>query len=179
MKSGYYPTAMQRLLVGALCLAAISGCTVERPAPADDDAAAAKRAAFEASTTAFHQALRTDHADSLFMYVADDVVLMPPGESAVRGKNAMREWYAGFLSQYRTASLTLANREVFVSGEWGVELGSYEWGLTPAAGGTTFVDRGNYMQVWQQLPDGQWRFAREIWNSSAPAAGAATTQSSN
>jgi ketosteroid isomerase-like protein/uncharacterized membrane protein YphA (DoxX/SURF4 family) len=120
-----------QLMVAALCLAAMAGCTMEQPASADDDTAAAQRSAFEASTTAFHQALRTDHADSLFMYVADDVVLMLPGESVVRGKNAMRDWYAGFLSQYRTASLTLANREVFVSGEWAVELGSYDGGSHP------------------------------------------------
>jgi len=30
------------------------------------------------------------------------------------------------------------------------------------------LDRGNYMQVWKSQPDGQWRFGREIWNSSAP-----------
>lgn len=60
------------------------------------------RSTFEAATKAFHEALRTDDADALFMHVDDDVLLMPPGESAVRGKRAMQDWYAGFLSQYGT-----------------------------------------------------------------------------
>jgi len=121
----------------------------------------------EAATTAFHQALRTNDADALFGFVAEDVVMMPPGEADVRGKAAMRAWYAGFLSQFRTTSLELTGREVFVDGGWAVETGAYAWGLAPAGGGEPVVDRGRYMQVWKAQPDGQWRFAREIWNSSA------------
>jgi ketosteroid isomerase-like protein len=152
----------------ALCLAAGAGCAGPRPSFGAEDAPAKRRAAFEAATTAFHQALRTNDAETLFAYVADDVRLMPPGEAGVRGKSAMRDWYAGFLAQYRTSSLTLSDREVFVGDGWAVELGAYEWGLAPAGGGESVLDRGNYMQVWQAQSDGEWRFAREIWNSSAP-----------
>jgi ketosteroid isomerase-like protein len=136
---------------------------------ADARAEATRRAAVEAATAAFHQALRTNDADALFEYVADDVLMMPPGEPAVRGKGAMREWYAGFLSHYHTTSLTLSDPEVLVGDGWAAELGSYEWGLEPAAGGELVLDRANYMQLWKSQPDGQWRFEREIWNSSAPA----------
>jgi ketosteroid isomerase-like protein len=132
-------------------------------------AASTGRSGFEAATEGFHEALRLNDAEALFAYVADDVLLMPPGEAAVRGKKAMRDWYSGFLSQCHTSSLTLSDREVFVSDEWAVELGTYEWGLAPAAGGDHVLDRGNYMQVWKSQSDGQWRFEREIWNSSAPA----------
>ncbi len=131
-----------------------------------------KGSAFEATTRAFHDALRHDDAEALFAHVADDVVLMPPGERAVHGKDAMREWYAGFLSIFRTASLTLSHPEVFVSDDWAVELGTYEWVLTPTAGGDSLLDFGSYMQLWKHV-DGDWRFAREIWNSSAPAASTA------
>lgn len=130
----------------------------------------AELSAFEAATAAFHQALRTNDAEALLGYVADDVLLMPPGEDAVRGKEAMRDWYAAFLSQYRTSSLILSDREVFAGDRWAVELGTYEWSLAPTAGGAVAFDRGNYMQVWRSQPDGHWRFEREIWNSSAPAA---------
>ena len=125
--------------------------------------------AFEAAHSAMHDALRMNDADAVLAFVADDVVLMPPGEAPVRGKHAMREWYAAFLSQFRTSSLALADREVLAGDDWAVDLGTYEWGLTPAAGGAPVVDRGNYVQVWKRQPDGQWRFAREIWNSAAPA----------
>jgi ketosteroid isomerase-like protein len=126
-------------------------------------------AEFEAATDAFHQALRTNDADALFAHVAADVVMIPPGEPVVHGERGMREWYAGFLSLYRTSSLTLSEKEVFVGDGWAVELGAYEWGLASADGGATVMDVGHYMQLWRSQPDGRWKFAREIWNSAAPA----------
>ena len=94
--------------------------------------------------------------------------MMPPGEAAIHGKAAMRAWYDGFLSQFRTSSLTLTDREVFIGEGWAVEMGTYEWGLEAMVGGDPVIDRGHYMQLWKPQPDGQWRFAREIWNSSVP-----------
>jgi ketosteroid isomerase-like protein len=120
------------------------------------------RATVGAATTAFHQALRTNDAETFMSYVADDIVLMPPGEAVVRGKDGVRACYSGFLTQYRTSSLIFADREVFVADGWAVELGTFEWGLTPTSGGSLVIDRGNYMQVWNSLPDWQWRFAREV-----------------
>jgi hypothetical protein len=79
----------------------------------------------------------------------------------------------GFLAQYRTSSLTLADREVLVGSGWAVELGTFEWALQPAAGGSPVVDRGSYMQVWKQQGDKSWRFAREVYNSAVPPAAAA------
>ena len=148
----------------ALSLLTSIGCGGAK-APAGD-----ARAEVEGATAAFHEALRTNDTDAFMSYVADDVVLMPPGEAAVRGKPAMRAWYATFLSQYRTSSLMLSGREVFVGGGFAVESGNFEWGLTPVVGGAPVVDRGNYMQVWKRQPDGNWRFAQEIWNSSASPA---------
>lgn len=169
MRKVDYLNVAKCLSIIAVGLVAWVSCVGPKMPSAADQAVSTKRAAFESTTAAFHQALRTNNADGLFAYVADDVLLMPPGEAAVRGKNAMREWYAKFLSQYQTSLLNLSGREVFVSDAWAVELGAYEWRLTPVAGGDPVLDRGNYMQVWKSQPDGQWRFAREIWNSSAPA----------
>ena len=133
-------------------------------------AMSALRAEFEEVTAAFHQALRTNDYEGLFAYVAEDVVMMPPNESSIRGKSAMQTWYRTFLSAFRTTTLMLTDREVTVSDSWATELGHYEWGLQPTAGGDHVVDNGNYMQIWKRAPDGSWRFFREIWNSSIPSA---------
>jgi ketosteroid isomerase-like protein len=153
----------------AVLLMLTGACTVEREQPSHAKPVEAVRAEVESTTAAFHEALRTDNAEALMGYVADDVVMAPPGEAPIRGKEAMRAWYAGFLSQYRTTSLTLADKEVYVGDGWAVEFGSFEWGLAPAAGGESMVDRGTYMQVWRHTPEGAWQFARELWNSAAPA----------
>jgi uncharacterized protein (TIGR02246 family) len=150
----------------SLAALALEGCSAAPPA----SAAAADRTRVERATAAFHQALRTNDLDTFMSYVAEDVFFMPPGESPVRGRDAVRTWLTRFLAQYRTSSLTLADREVLVGAGWAVELGTFEWALQPAAGGSAVVDRGNYMQVWKEQADKSWRFAREVYNSSAPPA---------
>lgn len=149
-----------------LLLTFLCGATISLLRAAD--AATGVRADFEMASAAFHQALRTNDAESLFVHVADDVVMMPPNEALVRGKADMRAWFDGFLSAFRTTSLTLIAREVIVSDSWATELGQYEWGLKPTAGGEVVVDKGNYLQIWKRQPDGRWQFFREIWNSSFP-----------
>ena len=146
--------------------------TIKGAAPAfvAEDADRSQKAGVEGATTAFHQALRTNDLETFMSYVAEDVFFMPPGEPPVRGRDAVRKWMTGFLAQYRTSSLTLADREVLIGSGWAVELGTFEWALQPAAGGPAVVDRGNYMQVWKEHGDKTWRFAREVYNSSvAPA----------
>jgi uncharacterized protein (TIGR02246 family) len=156
----------------ALAVLAMAGCGGP-PAAVAESVALPDKAAVEASTAAFHQALRTNDLETFMSYVAKDVFFMPPGEPPVRGQDALRKWMTGFLAQYRTSSLTLADREVLVGNGWAVELGTFEWTLQPAAGGSAVVDRGNYMQVWHQQRHKKWRFAREVYNSSAPPAAAA------
>ena len=58
--------------------------------------------------------------------MADDVVVMPPHEAPLLGKAAMRAWYGGFLSAFRTTTLVLTHRELFVGDDWATELGHYE-----------------------------------------------------
>jgi ketosteroid isomerase-like protein len=164
------------LLISAFFVAAVfsSRAADEEKAPdtvpeKESIATGALRAEFEKTTAIFHQALRTNDSDGLFRYVDADVVIMPPNETAIRGKPAMQSWYGTFLSAFRTTALSLTNREVTVSNTWATELGEFEWKLQPTAGGDPVVDKGYYIQIWKRTPDG-WRFFREIWNSSIPSA---------
>jgi hypothetical protein len=70
------------------------------------------RADFEKAAAAFDQALRTNNPEGLFVFVAEDVVMMPPNEAAIRGKAAMQTWYRSFLSAFRTTRLLLIDREI-------------------------------------------------------------------
>jgi steroid delta-isomerase len=135
------------------------------PAAADD---AAGRAALESASRALDAALQKDDAEGVMAHVAEDVVMMPPGEAPVLGKAAMRAWYEGFLAGYETVSLAFSEREVMMDGDLAVLQGRHEWTLAPRPGGDPFTDVGSYLQVWRRQPDGRWLFAREIWNSAAP-----------
>ncbi|MFL6545950.1 MAG: YybH family protein, partial [Candidatus Udaeobacter sp.] len=146
----------------------------KKPRPArwetQSTAMRALRADFEKATAAFHQALRRNDSEGIFAHVAGDVLMMPPNEAPIRGKPAMQTWYRTFLSAFRTTTFVLTDREVTVSDSWATELGQYEWGLQPTAGGDPVVDKGNYIQIWKRGPDSSWLFFRKIWNSSTPSA---------
>jgi uncharacterized protein (TIGR02246 family) len=132
---------------------------------------AALRAGVDSAAGRLLTALRTNASDSLLALMADDVVLMPPNEPLLEGKEAVRTWYDGLLTQLRTSDLTMTDREVLLGGEWATEIAAFEWTLVPVGGGPAVTDRGHYLQVWHREPDGRWLFAREIWNSSTPLPG--------
>ena len=129
------------------------------------------RAGVDSAADRLLAALRADALDSLMALMADDVVLMPPNEAVLKGKAAVRAWYDQLLTQFRTSSLTITDREVLIGGEWATELAAFEWTLVPVAGGPAVIDRGSYVQVWRRGADGRWLFSRELWNSTAPPGG--------
>ena len=162
---------MPRIFPGVLraCAVAIvlaSGCS-RSPGPVTVDRAALQ-AGVDSAADRLLAALRTNDPDALLALLADDVVLMPPNEAVLKGKDAVRTWYEGFLAQMRTTSLTIGDREVLLGGEWAIEIARFEWVLTPVAGGLPVTDRGSYMQVWRRGEDGRWLFSRELWNSAPP-----------
>lgn len=138
-----------------------------RPEPVDHTAL---RPGVDSAADRLLAALRANASDSLMVLMSDEVVLMPPNEPVLKGKAAVRTWYDQLLTQLRTSSLTITNREVLIGGDWATELATFEWGLVPVAGGPPVIDRGSYVQVWHHEPDGQWLFTREIWNSMIPPA---------
>lgn len=156
---------------GAYLISTVAAIACSRP-PADDTSnEAATRAGVDSAATRLLTALRNDAADSLLALMANDVVLMPPNEPVLKGKEAVRAWYDRFLTELRTSDLRTTDREVLIGGEWATELAGYEWTVVPVAGGPPTTDRGNYIQVWHREPDGRWLFARELWNSTGPPEG--------
>jgi uncharacterized protein (TIGR02246 family) len=113
-------------------------------------------------------ALRSDAPDSLLALMTDDVIIMPPNEPVLKGKDAVRNWYEQFVKQMRTSSLNITDRELLIGGDYATEVAGFEWTLAPVAGGASMTDRGSYIQVWHRQPDGRWLFSREVWNSTTP-----------
>jgi ketosteroid isomerase-like protein len=159
-----------RAIRSVSCLAVVAALACSgHPAP-EKVGRTALRAAVDSAATRLLTALRTNSSDSLMVLMAEDVVLMPPNEPVLKGKAAVRAWYDGLMTQLRTSDLTITDREVLIGGEWATELATFEWALVPVAGGPAAIDRGSYVQVWHREPDGRWLFARELWNSTTPAA---------
>lgn len=151
------------------CAALLAGCERQEPIRRTPATAASDEKAFAATTGAFHETLRKNDVSGFMSYIDDKAIIAPPGDQTVIGKRAVEQWYKDFLRKYRTSSLNLTGKEVFVGDRWATEFGRFDWGLAPVDGSALVLDHGTYIQVWRRQPDGRWRFAREVWNSS-PAA---------
>ena len=125
----------------------------------------AVKASVDSAANRLLAALRSDGSDSLLALMAEDVVIMPPNEPVLKGKAAVRNWYDEFVKQMHTSSLTISDRELFISGDNATEVAGFEWTLVPVGGGAPVTDRGSYMQLWHREPSGAWMFKREVWNS--------------
>jgi ketosteroid isomerase-like protein len=136
-----------------LALLAAVGCS-GAPGAARPDRAR-PQAGVDSAANRLLSALRTNGSDSLMALMADDVVLMPPNEAALKGKVAVRAWYDQLLTQLRTSNLTITDREVLMGGDWATEIAGFEWTLVPVAGGPATTERGSYVQVWRHEADGR------------------------
>jgi ketosteroid isomerase-like protein len=151
-------------LISALVAAA---CSPQESKQVDTQAPAMK-AGVDSAANRLLAALRSDAPDSLLALMAEDVLIAPPNEPALKGKAAVRTWYNEFVKQMRTTSLNITDRELFVSGDYATEVAGFEWTLIPVAGGPPMTDRGSYIQLWHREPNGAWMFTREVFNSSLP-----------
>lgn len=102
----------------------------------------------------------------------EDGVRMQPNGPPVIGKKALEEQYRAIFG-YVTIDYAVVLEEVIVAGEWGFGRGTYTVTAIPKAGGEQTKDAGKFIDVYRQLPDGTWKFARHIWNSSQPPPGSA------
>ncbi len=103
--------------------------------------------------------------DALLSLYADDPVLMPQGQPAVSGKNAIRPLYEAVLNEVTIRSEgTLM--EVEVSGDWGYFWSTYKLTAAPKAGGEMIESEGKSLFIVRRQPDGAWKISRLIDNSS-------------
>lgn len=135
---------------------------VEEAAPSDEAAVEAIAAANERLLNAF---LARD-LDGWLAGLAEDVVLMPPGEFMIVGIEAVREASRAqfsWLEDYAT-EIEGDNLETVVAGSWAYTRSSYEARHQPLAGGEPVLDRARSLTIWERQPDGTWLVARHINN---------------
>ena len=118
---------------------------------------------------AFNRATAARGIDGWVEFAAEDSAFMPEGAAFVRGKDAIRAFYAGMFSR-KGFSLTWEPIEAFVaaSGDLGYTLG--RWKSTSLdAGGKTVTGQGKYVTIWKKQADGAWKAVVDVGNTT-PAA---------
>ena len=114
----------------------------------------------------FSAAARAGSVDGMMSIYGDDAVLMPPNFPAFRGRDAIRQFWSGFLAAGQVDA-TVEPDKVIQSCDMATELGHYALKITPKGGGAAVEDNGKYVLTWRKS-GGQWRAVADIFNSDRP-----------
>ena len=90
-----------------------------------------------------------------------DAVWIPPGQPAVEGRKAIRDWLAPLFEEY-SYDFALKGSRVQVAGDWAVERGAFRSSLQRRRGGAAEQHTGTYIVLWRQSENGAWRIERYI-----------------
>ena len=105
---------------------------------------------------------RGDAAGLAATYTSNGQAL-PTNSDVIEGKIALQGFWQAVLDM-GLKSGTLETVELELHGDTAIEVGKY---TLQGSGGQT-LDEGKYLIVWKQ-EGGQWKWHRDIWNSSMPA----------
>jgi len=101
-------------------------------------------------------------------FYTDDAAVLTPNAKAVHGRAEIDKGNTQMLSTTKITALKLSTDDVQISGDFGVETGSYEQTLTPKTG-KPMHDVGKYLLVWKRQADGSWKILREAYNTDLAA----------
>jgi len=104
--------------------------------------------------------------ESFLAYVADDAVMLPPGEPAVVGKSAIRDWYTVFYANF-TMDMTHESLEVDAFGDIIINRGNATGTMTSKAGGEPIPFDNKYLFVLKRQDDGSLQVWRAAFNENA------------
>jgi uncharacterized protein (TIGR02246 family) len=156
---------MKRLIL-ATAAAILTACSSSPRISSDFSPGDAENAIRRANAD-FAANARSGNAQTLVTnFYAPDAVVMAPNMPALRGRDAIQQFWTGFLA---TGSVDLALTSTNVtqpSNDVAVETGRYDLSLRPASG-QAIKDAGKYMVVWKKS-DGRWWATADIFNSDMP-----------
>jgi len=140
------------------------GCETDR----HDKVVDADQAAIKSLIAGMTDAYAAREWDAFASFFSDDGVWMPPGLTALRGRDA---WW-GFAQQWWNDStvtdIGVTTEELIVIGDWAIERHSefqvFTIGDNPEP--VTLYFKGVW--IFQRQDDGTWKIARYIWNESPP-----------
>jgi ketosteroid isomerase-like protein len=154
--------AHSRTLPALVGLAWLAAC-----APAPPDFTEADQAEIRATTEAALAIANgsADWGEYTEIYYSADALFMPPNSEAVRGREAIAGFMAGFppLEDFQ-----LNPAEVAGSGDIAYVRGNYVLVMRPPGSEAAVTDRGKYVEIWRRQADGAWRLAIDIFNSDVP-----------
>ena len=153
---------MMRRIACSLMMLLAAACTAA-PKPVDT---AADEQAIRDLVTAWNGYIASQNDSAIAAIHAADAVIMPPNMPMLTGRDAIRQFWAGFWPA--KPELKLIPRDVAVAGDLAVESGIWSLSMIPGPDGIS-TDNGKYLVAWKRTAEG-WKVIRDIYNSDNPPA---------
>ena len=150
-----------------IALAVLMAACQTQSAPPEEVTAEADHEAIRTLETEIYAAENAGNLDAFMSFVDEDPVWLPPNESAITDRQAIREWIRPYLEDYDILE-EATGQEVRVLGDWGYIRAHWTFAMIPKAGGETITDEGKSIWIVRRQDDGTWRISRAIWNSDNP-----------
>ena len=103
--------------------------------------------------------------EALTAIVAEDVVFMPPGEPALIGKEAMRNWHD---FDKISIDVNITVEEVQVLGDWAFMRDIWIGSGTQKDSGEKFEFNNKGLYLLRRQTDGSWKMSYVIFNRNIP-----------
>jgi ketosteroid isomerase-like protein len=116
-------------------------------------------------TTEFASVFNAKDIDKIIGFYGENIVFMPPNSPALRGHDAVKNFFRDLYAQGAT-ELKLEATDVVGHGPLAYEAGTYSLNRRPPTGAHT-RDRGKYMFVWRNF-NNRWVIEYTIWSSDLP-----------
>ncbi len=108
--------------------------------------------------------------DAVAAMYAEDAILCPPNQPAVKGRAAIRAWLSNFPP---VTAFTATDVRIDGHGDLAYGHGTFEITLTPPGAAAPIKDRGKYLDVRKKQKDGRWLYVMDFWSSDLPPQGGA------
>jgi uncharacterized protein (TIGR02246 family) len=120
-------------------------------------------------TTQWIAAVNTKDIPKLLSMLTEDVVFLPPGFPALRGKRSVEAMYNAFFPQFKSVEQTVVMEEVEVDGDWAFSWGTEKFVLVPERGGPPVEMQSRGLSILRRQPGGSWKFARGLTQPIQPS----------
>jgi ketosteroid isomerase-like protein len=134
------------------------------PAPPGADRDREKEALIRTDTEFSEAAQKIGVGEAFARFADDGATMLPAGQHAVRGLDAVRKQFADFPKGATLVWKPYA-AEVDRCGELGYTLGTYE-SRGPDAQGQPVTRYGKYCSVWKKQADGRWKWVVDVGTPS-------------
>jgi uncharacterized protein (TIGR02246 family) len=94
---------------------------------------------------------------------------MPPGAPRQIGKEQIQAAMQSTFDLFSMSNMIINPEEVRILGGWAYSHGTYEFEMTPKAGGETKRYSGKFLDILEKQGDGTWKIAVDCHNYNAPS----------